>query len=114
MDFADGVAGLCVGSGSNGAGIQHNEFGRRAIGRGGTALFTQLVLDGGSVGLRGAAAKLFDVKVVMWCGRKGYLTTERWEFSERVLWIRQTAGWWKSGGGEMVVCGPPQKSDPAD
>ena len=62
VDFANGVAGLSVGGGSDGAGIQDNDVGRRAIGRGGTTLVAQLALDGGAVGLRGAAAKLFDIE----------------------------------------------------
>ena len=62
VHLADGVAGLSVGGGSDGARVENNDVGRGAIGRGGAALVAQLALDGGAVGLRGAAAKLFDVE----------------------------------------------------
>ena len=62
VDLADGVAGLRVGCGSDGASIENDHVGRRAIGRGGAALVAQLALDGGAIGLRGATAKLFDIE----------------------------------------------------
>jgi len=62
VDFADGVAGLSVGGGGDGASIENNDVRRRAIERDGAALVPQLALDGGAVGLCGATAELFDVE----------------------------------------------------
>ncbi len=62
VNLADGVASLSVGGGGDGAGIENDDVGRRAIGRDGAALVAQLALDGGAIGLCGAAAELFDVK----------------------------------------------------
>ena len=38
VDLADGVASLSVGGGGDGAGIENNDVGRRALGRGRAAL----------------------------------------------------------------------------
>ena len=62
VDFADGVAGLSVGGGGDGASIENNDVRRRAIERDAAALIPQLALDGGAVGLCGATAELFDVE----------------------------------------------------
>lgn len=62
VDFADGVASLGVSGRSDGTCIDDHEF--RIIRRGGwsAATIAELALDGGTVGMGGAAAKLFDVK----------------------------------------------------
>ena len=62
VEFADGVARLGVGGSGDGAGVQHDDVGRIGVGGELAALFAQLALDGGAIGLRCAAAKLFDVK----------------------------------------------------
>jgi len=62
VDFADGVAGLSVGGGGDGASIENNDVRRRAIERDAAALVPQLALDSGAVGLCGATAELFDVE----------------------------------------------------
>ena len=62
VNLADGIAGLSVGGGRDGAGIEDDDVGRRAIGRDGAALIAQLALNGGAIGLRGAAAELFNVE----------------------------------------------------
>jgi len=62
VDFADGVAGLRVGGGGDGAGVDDDEFGVLRGGRGSTAAVEELALDGGAVGVGGAAAELFDVE----------------------------------------------------
>jgi len=60
VNFADGVASLGVSGGGNRAGVEYDDIGRGTIDGGGGALFAELALDGGAVGLRGAAAKLLD------------------------------------------------------
>ena len=62
VDFANGVAGLRVSSGSDGAGIDDDEFGCVWGGSGAAATVKQLPLDGGAIGLCGAASELFDVE----------------------------------------------------
>ena len=62
MKFSDGGAGLGVGSRSDGTGVEDDDIGGfGGIGQG-AATFEQLALDGGAVGLGGAAAQLFDVE----------------------------------------------------
>src|SRR5438045_1496609 len=60
VKFANGVAGLCVGGGGDGAGVEDNDVGSCGRGGGGETAVKQLALDGGTIGLRGAAAELFD------------------------------------------------------
>lgn len=62
VDFANGVTGLSIGGGSNSASVDDDEFGVPGRGRGRAAAVEELTLDGGAVGLRGAAAKLLDVE----------------------------------------------------
>ena len=62
VNLADGIAGLRVGGGRDGTGVKNDDVGRRAIGRDGAAVVAQLALDGGAIGLCGAAAELFDVE----------------------------------------------------
>ena len=62
MDAADGGAGILIGGGGDGAGIEHDSsasVARRAFE---SPLF-ELALDSGAVGLGGAAAEILDVKV---------------------------------------------------
>ena len=85
VDFADGVAGLSVCGGGDGASIENNDVRRRAIERDGAALIPQLALDGGAVGLCGATAELFDVESSHVMRLREYLSTEAWcGNSERV------------------------------
>jgi len=60
VKLANGVASLCVGGGSNGAGVEDNDVGSSGRGGGRATAVKQLALDGGTIGLRGAAAELFD------------------------------------------------------
>jgi len=84
VDLADGVAGLSVGCSSDGASIENDHVGRRAIGRGGAALVAQLALDGGAIGLRGATAKLFDIE-------GGHVVRRKGIFKHiRLVWDRRT------------------------
>ena len=62
VDFADGVASLCVCGGGDGAGVDDDEFGVLRRRCSGAAAVEELALDGGAVGLCGAAAELFDVE----------------------------------------------------
>lgn len=62
VDFADSVAGLRVGRGCNGAGVDYHEFGVVRRGGGDAAAIEELAFDRGAVGLGGAAAELFDVE----------------------------------------------------
>src|SRR5271157_2512836 len=78
VKFADGLARLGVRGSGDGTGVQNDDVGPVSVAGEMAALFAQLALDGGAIGLRRAAAKLFDVK-------RGhdretgefYLTTER-------------------------------------
>src|ERR1700751_2825900 len=60
VEFADGVAGLGVSRGGDGAGVKNDDVGCGRIGRKNAALFEQLPLDGRAVGLSGAASELLD------------------------------------------------------
>jgi hypothetical protein len=62
VDFADGVAGLGIGGGGDGAGVHNYDAGCARICGGGAAAVEELTLEGGAVGLGGAAAELLDVK----------------------------------------------------
>jgi len=57
---ANGVAGLCVGGSGDCTGVEDNDVGSSGRGGGGATAVKQLALDGGTIGLRGAAAELFD------------------------------------------------------
>jgi len=60
VDFADGVAGLSVSGGGDGAGVQNDDVSFGGIGGKDAALLEQLLLDGGAVRLGGAASELLD------------------------------------------------------
>ena len=60
-DFSDGVSGLRVRSGGNGAGVYDHDIGC-AFGRSGVAALQQLHFKRGAIGLRGATSKLLNVK----------------------------------------------------
>ncbi len=62
MDFTDGVAGLSVGGSGDGASVDDDDVGGGGIVGDGVALGAELALDGGGVGLRGAAAELLDME----------------------------------------------------
>ena len=62
VDFADGVTGLGVSGGGDGAGVKNDDVGCGRIGRNNATLFAQLPLDGRAVGLGGTAAELLDKK----------------------------------------------------
>src|SRR5271157_4185010 len=77
VEFADGFARVAVRSGGDGTGVQNDDVRRTGVGGEFAALLAQLALDGGAIGLRCAAAKLFDVK--RGHGRESgesYLTTD--------------------------------------
>ncbi len=60
MKFADGVAGLRVGGGGDGAGVEDDDVGDSWVRGKRKTLLAELALDGGAVGLRSAAAELLD------------------------------------------------------
>ena len=62
VELANGVAGLSVRRGCDGAGVHNDDIGGRGFRRGSAAAIEQLALKGGAVRLSSAAAKLFDVK----------------------------------------------------
>ncbi len=62
VDFSDGVAGLRVGGGSDGAGVDDDEFGVVRRSRDCAAAIEELAFDSGAIGLGGATSELFDVK----------------------------------------------------
>jgi len=66
VNFANGVSGLRVGRGGDGAGVENHDVGRRRIGRERAALFAQLAFDGRAIRLGGAAAELLDKKGAHW------------------------------------------------
>ena len=62
MEFADSVAGLGVGGGSDRAGVQDDYVSRFPRNRDGAAAVEELALNGGAISLSGAAAKLLDIE----------------------------------------------------
>src|ERR1700752_2060173 len=62
VDAADGGAGIVIGGGGDGAGIEHDEFGAGGGGRARESLLLKLALDRGAVGLGGAASEILDVE----------------------------------------------------
>ena len=61
VNFADSVASLGIGGGSDGAGVQDDDVGVLPGCRG-AATIEELAFDRSAIGLSGAAAKLFDVE----------------------------------------------------
>ena len=61
MNFADSVAGLSVSGGGDGTSIQDDDVGALRGCRSAAAV-EELAFDGGTIGLGGAAAELFDVE----------------------------------------------------
>src|SRR5258705_12380391 len=66
VNFANGIAGLSVSGGGDGAGVENHDVGQRRIGRERAALFAQLAFDGRAIRLGGAAAELLDKKGAHW------------------------------------------------
>ena len=62
MDAADRCAGIFVGRGGDGAGVQNDEFGFRSARRTLESAIFELPLDGRTVGLGRAATEILDVK----------------------------------------------------
>ena len=62
MNAAYGGAGILVGGGSYGAGVEHDESGRGGLVGALQAPFQQLAFDGGAVGLGGPAAEICYVE----------------------------------------------------
>ena len=60
VKLANGFAGLRIRGGRDGAGVEDDEVSRSRRGGGGATAVKQLALDGGAIGLRGAATELFD------------------------------------------------------
>src|SRR5258707_798082 len=60
VKLADGVASLGVGGGGDRTGVNDDDVGGGGGGSGSAAAVQQLALEGGTIGLRGAAAELFD------------------------------------------------------
>ncbi len=60
VELSNGFAGLSIGGGSDGAGVEDDDIGGCGRGGGGAAAIQQLALEGGAIGLGGAAAELFD------------------------------------------------------
>ena len=62
VDAADGGAGIVIGGGGDGAGVEHDEFGAGDGGSAVESLLLELALDRGAVGLGGAASEILDVE----------------------------------------------------
>src|SRR5713226_9133056 len=62
VKLSNGVAGLGVGRGSDGAGVDDDDVCGSGGGGSGAAAVEQLALEGGTIGLSGAATELFDEK----------------------------------------------------
>jgi len=60
VKLSNGVAGLGVSGGGHGAGVENQDVGKGGFGGRSAAAVEQLALDGGAVGLRGAATELLD------------------------------------------------------
>src|SRR5712672_3278024 len=60
MKLSNGVARLGIGGSRDGAGVEDDDVSGGGRGGGGAATVKQLALEGGAIGLSGAAAELFD------------------------------------------------------
>ncbi len=60
VKLANGIAGLGVGRGGDGAGVDDDDVGCGGRGSGRATAVEQLALEGGAIGLGGAATELFD------------------------------------------------------
>ena len=60
VKLSDGIAGLGIGGGRDGAGVDDHDVGGCSRGGRATATVEQLALEGGAIGLRGTATELFD------------------------------------------------------
>lgn len=62
MDAADGCTSVAIGSISDGAGIEDNEFGFGRSGGSSQSTLFELAFDRGAVGLGGTASEVLDVE----------------------------------------------------
>jgi hypothetical protein len=62
VKLSNGVAGLRIGRCRDRAGVHDNDVGGRSLPCGRVAAVKQLALKRGAIGLRSAAAELFDVE----------------------------------------------------
>src|ERR1700687_167121 len=62
VKLANGVAGLGVGGGRDGAGVDDDDVGGGGRGGGGTTTVEQLALEGGAIGLRGGGTPILGEK----------------------------------------------------
>src|SRR5437879_4327913 len=60
VKLANGIASLGVSRGRNGASVDDDDVSGSGRGCGRATAVEQLALDGGAIGLRGAATELFD------------------------------------------------------
>ena len=60
MKLSNGVAGLGVGRSGDGAGVDDDDVGSGGGGGSRAAAVKQLALQGGAIGLSGAATELFE------------------------------------------------------
>jgi len=74
MKLTDGVASLGVGGGGNGASIKDHDVSRGCGASWGAATVEELSLDGGAIGLGGAATELLNIKGRH---RRGHSTVRR-------------------------------------
>jgi hypothetical protein len=79
LDAADGGAGVPIGGIGDGAGVQNDEVGLGGGGAGEGAGF-ELTIEGGAVGLGGAASEVFDV-----VGEHGAMVAQAGQRTRRIL-----------------------------
>ena len=83
MKFADGVAGLGVCRGGDGASVDDDDIRARCIFGGQATAIEQLAFQGGAISLRGAAAELFDMEsghYISLSERKSFYKRDRLEY----------------------------------
>ena len=66
MDAADSGAGVMIGRGGNGASVEHHQFRLGGCRRARQALFQEIALHGGAVGLGGPASEVFYKEGTHW------------------------------------------------
>jgi hypothetical protein len=66
MDAADGGAGVMIGRGGDGASVEHHQFRLGGCQGARQALFQEIALHGGAIGLGGSASEVFYKEGAHW------------------------------------------------
>jgi len=97
VDFADSVASLGVGGGSDGTGVKDYDFGGGRVSRRGKSEIAELAFEGGAVGLGGAATELVDVE-------GGHFFDEKFHDGDRIPVILEFEKRWGKAHSQEWLC----------